>query len=69
VEKEEAMARITKEDIRSHQLPPEFLNVHLLRSSFYGSKIKEFEYSTHTKKEKENIVDSIIYQQSCFLLL
>jgi hypothetical protein len=26
------------------QLPPGSLNAHLLRSSFYGSKIKDFEY-------------------------
>jgi hypothetical protein len=46
---------------RDLQLPPGLLNALLLRSSSYGSKIKEFEFSTHMKKEKENIADHVAF--------
>jgi hypothetical protein len=36
---------------RNLQLPPGLLNAHLLRNSFYGTKIKEFKYSTQLQTE------------------
>jgi hypothetical protein len=48
---------------RDLQLPPGSLNAHLLRNASYGYKAKTFEFSTHMKKEKENIADHVTFRQ------
>jgi hypothetical protein len=48
---------------RDLQFPPGLSNAHLLRCSFYGSKIKEFEFSTHVKKRKKNTTNCMTFRQ------